>query len=436
MNTKRTLFLLHIFLYAISLNACSNLSYSSTGQEQASKKMSEQTSEKMSEQASEKMPEQASEKIPEQASEKIPEDLKKLANFYPEFVEILDSNTLIWKTDGQEMKFDDGQKKDFKTLLNSPDLQDQFAMNYRTGREYPTNKKNFDPGRIRYQPFFKKMYGSTSNEVKKNLVTITWLPNSAKVPIRVTSINGVDKKLEAISRELEELLKNRPSLKNYINKPAGGFKWRTIAGTKRLSAHSFGIAFDINANPYADYWRWKKGKLSYTNRIPLEIVEIFEKYGFIWGGKWYHYDTMHFEYRPELLDQVVYSAIVKQNHQDISQLTGKNLENLLLKVIAQEKAIRDRHFDILKKGLPHLSNIEQEQIIQFYLIRIPLFLEDGYEVGVYYATKVLSMLSPSLLKKYQEKIEENYEPIYDRNQWGNHQWNNTLKLYKIIEGKL
>jgi hypothetical protein len=28
---------------------------------------------------------------------------------------------------------------------------------------------------------------------------------------------------------------------------------------------------------------------------------VFEKHGFIWGGKWYHYDTMHFEYRPELL---------------------------------------------------------------------------------------------------------------------------------------
>ena len=33
----------------------------------------------------------------------------------------------------------------------------------------------------------------------------------------------------------------------------------------------------------------------------LLIVEIFERHGFIWGGKWYHYDTMHFEYRPELL---------------------------------------------------------------------------------------------------------------------------------------
>ena len=31
------------------------------------------------------------------------------------------------------------------------------------------------------------------------------------------------------------------------------------------------------------------------------IVDVFERNGFIWGGKWYHYDTMHFEYRPELL---------------------------------------------------------------------------------------------------------------------------------------
>jgi D-alanyl-D-alanine carboxypeptidase-like protein len=33
--------------------------------------------------------------------------------------------------------------------------------------------------------------------------------------------------------------------------------------------------------------------------MPRDIVDIFERHGFIWGGKWY--DTMHFEYRPELL---------------------------------------------------------------------------------------------------------------------------------------
>ena len=31
---------------------------------------------------------------------------------------------------------------------------------------------------------------------------------------------------------------------------------------------------------------------------------IFEKYGFVWGGRWYHYDTMHFEYRPELFESI------------------------------------------------------------------------------------------------------------------------------------
>jgi hypothetical protein len=75
-----------------------------------------------------------------------------------------------------------------------------------------------------------------------------------------------------------------------------------------LSLHSFGIAIDINVAE-SNYWQWdckcknEKTKLNYTNRIPQLIIAIFEKYGFIWGGKWYHYDTMHFEYRPELLIQ-------------------------------------------------------------------------------------------------------------------------------------
>jgi D-alanyl-D-alanine carboxypeptidase-like protein len=43
------------------------------------------------------------------------------------------------------------------------------------------------------------------------------------------------------------------------------------------------------------------GRITYKDQIPWEIIRIFESHGFIWGGKWYHYDTMHFEYRPELL---------------------------------------------------------------------------------------------------------------------------------------
>jgi hypothetical protein len=72
--------------------------------------------------------------------------------------------------------------------------------------------------------------------------------------------------------------------------------------------HSFGMTIDVNVE-FSDYWRWAikaeeddgSRVIEYKNRIPMELVAIFEEQGFIWGGKWYHFDTMHFEYRPELL---------------------------------------------------------------------------------------------------------------------------------------
>ena len=68
--------------------------------------------------------------------------------------------------------------------------------------------------------------------------------------------------------------------------------------------HAYAAAIDLNV-AISDYWLWQAkggtGPLLYRNRMPPEIVDIFERHGFIWGGKWYHYDTMHFEYRPELL---------------------------------------------------------------------------------------------------------------------------------------
>jgi hypothetical protein len=34
-----------------------------------------------------------------------------------------------------------------------------------------------------------------------------------------------------------------------------------------------------------------------------------ERFGFIWGGKWHHFDGMHFEYRPEL---ILYARLVQE----------------------------------------------------------------------------------------------------------------------------
>ena len=62
-------------------------------------------------------------------------------------------------------------------------------------------------------------------------------------------------------------------------------------------------AIDIN-DRQADYWEFLKSagsQFTWRNRVPGAIGEIFERHGFIWGAKWFHVDSMHFEYRPELI---------------------------------------------------------------------------------------------------------------------------------------
>lgn len=227
--------------------------------------------------------------------------LDKLVSSYPDFLASHDENTLIWK-DGTAMIFDDGKgEKDFETRLDHPDLEDEFYTPYPVGRTGIPPGIDIDPGRVRYEPFFAKMYGDCKKgEVTKKMVDVVWLPKHGGKKLKITSVNGVDQKLKAVSDELDKL---PDSFVKYLTPSGGTYNCRVIAGTDRPSVHGDGIAIDINV-AWSDYWRNHQpvgGKYPYKNRIPWEIVEIFEKHGFIWGGKWYHYDTMHFEYRPELL---------------------------------------------------------------------------------------------------------------------------------------
>ncbi len=223
---------------------------------------------------------------------------------YPNFFSGYRDNTLLFH-DGGGIQFDDGRSRTYAQLLSNPDPKDELSQVYPTGSQsYSAPALNFEPGRYRCAALFKKMYGENAKEVESNLTSIPWLPHSTHTIVRITRVNGVDRQLEAVSAELDQL---PPEDKKYVLKTGGTFNWRPIAGSDQLSAHSFGIAIDINPD-YSDYWRWningdQEKQIPYKNRIPHRIVEIFESHGFIWGGKWYHYDTMHFEYRPELLQQ-------------------------------------------------------------------------------------------------------------------------------------
>ena len=237
------------------------------------------------------------------AIDSIPNAARKLVISYPDFISHFADNRLYFK-DNTQMIWDDGiTNKSLPARLQSPDLKDMFNQHYTTGKLVSAPERNFDPGRVRNDLFFQKIYGRTEAEVSRNFTTITWCPKLVGQKIRVTRVNGIDKKLEEISNELDQ----HPELKKYLTNIGGTFTWRNIAGTTRHSMHSYGMTIDINTQ-YSDYWQWackctdENAMVSYKNRIPQLIVDIFEKHGFIWGGKWYHYDTMHFEYRPELIN--------------------------------------------------------------------------------------------------------------------------------------
>ncbi len=197
----------------------------------------------------------------------------------------------------------------------------------------PIDVPDADPGRVRSEAFFAALYGRNRQAVRDHLEAVTWLPGVDGTTIWMSSKHGAADALRRVSQELLRL----PSLHRYLVEPAGGFVYRTIAGTTNLSAHSWGIAVDIGLR-FADYWRWglplddraatpadpaAPPAPPYRNRVPSQIVEVFERNGFIWGGRWEHYDTMHFEYRPELIDQ---------QHAPRRRFIGESVEERIIEV--------------------------------------------------------------------------------------------------------
>jgi hypothetical protein len=87
---------------------------------------------------------------------------------------------------------------------------------------------------------------------------------------------------EATFREIA-----RRGLRGEVASWGGIYNFRPIRGRRRLSLHAFGAAIDLNPE---------------TNRLGTEgdlspaIVEVFEHFGFVWGGRFRRRDPMHFQY--------------------------------------------------------------------------------------------------------------------------------------------
>jgi hypothetical protein len=114
--------------------------------------------------------------------------------------------------------------------------------------------------------------------VKRN-ITRPYLPivGSIDVHVKVAPI------ITHVLREIESI-----GLGDHIEQfGAWCGRHKNFDTTRSLSTHSWGIACDIN---------WHDNPFGEIGRMDPRIVDIFERHGFQWGGRWRRRDDMHFQY--------------------------------------------------------------------------------------------------------------------------------------------
>ena len=130
---------------------------------------------------------------------------------------------------------------------------------------------------------------------------------------RITVHSDISQKMSRINQIIMNEARTNPTVRQWVNSlgSIAGWNWRNVASSGNRSFHSYGIAIDIlpaDLRGQATYWLWTSQhtpqwwNIPYSGRWhpPEVVIKTFESFGFIWGGKWANFDTMHFEYRPEI----------------------------------------------------------------------------------------------------------------------------------------
>jgi hypothetical protein len=169
------------------------------------------------------------------------------------------------------------------------------------------NSKNNPPKRD--SSFFDTIWDAhTQSQAWGNLVDISFLGKSVQVHKVLAG------RLAKIEARIAEAAKTDPEVRRWISEigSVAAWNWRNVKGVAGRSFHAYAAALDIQPKDYKDlhaYWQWSAVldgewyNVPYSQRWhpPDSVIMAFEAYGFCWGGKWALFDTMHFEYRPEIM---------------------------------------------------------------------------------------------------------------------------------------
>ena len=154
--------------------------------------------------------------------------------------------------------------------------------------------------------FFDTLYRARSHaESYRRVKTIRFLGNP------VTVHHAILEELTLVEYRILEAARTDSLVRAWINDidRVYGWHWRNIGGTQSRSFHAYGVAVDIIPRTLAGravYWRWSGPNwfnIPHERRHhpPDAVIRAFEAQGFVWGGKWPFFDTIHFEFRPEVM---------------------------------------------------------------------------------------------------------------------------------------
>lgn len=203
----------------------------------------------------------------------------------------------------KKILYDDKKNKSFDTKFSSPDLQDMMEQIYPLQWISKVQDKGFDPGRTRVYSLLSEVYGANKSQSSRNLTNV----NLGFGTLQFNKKNNAAASLKKAVEEANAAAKSDPKIWGCMAPSSGTYNYRVISGTGQLSPHAFGIAIDL-ARDKRDYWKWATEEQG-SQRIKeysQQLVSIFEKNNFVWGGKWSHFDILHFEYRPEIIFKARY----------------------------------------------------------------------------------------------------------------------------------
>ena len=206
---------------------------------------------------------------------------------------------------GKWIYFYGGRMLTEKSSLNEDKYQSIFY-------DYAIGKIEKLPGyqelTLRSSDFLDHLFGTSEIELRTQCDWVPFLEHKAYMN------HFCEEALSNVEEEILKAAQTDQEVQAFIDNldTIFSFQLRNIRGTNNVSYHSYGLALDLVPTSYNKKhanWKWSTALVDEWHTIPLEerwsppqkVIDAFEKNGFVWGGKWSHFDNIHFEYAPEII---------------------------------------------------------------------------------------------------------------------------------------